>query len=380
MEMSQRAREGFEALQAGNPRAAFELLSEEATERPNDPAIRMGLAFACRDTGDHVGEVAELERVLEIQPRNFLALVMRGDAALKLGRKAEAASFFNAAITVAPPPDRRPAHIQAHLERAHRLGRELMAGYEAFLRKALGEEGFEVAPDGPGAASEALDILFGRRKIYAQEPEQFFWPGLPQRQFYDRSEFTWASALEAQTDAIAEEARAVMALEDGFQAYLHVQSGPKTRESHLQDNTDWSAAYLIKSGTVNEAVAKHCPHAMAALEDVPLCTVPGKNPSVLFSMLRPKTRIDPHHGMLNTRLICHLPLIVPGACVLRVGNQRHVWRRGELTVFDDSIEHEAENMSDEPRIVLLFDIWRPELNDRDRAFLARTFQLISSYP
>ena len=31
---------------------------------------------------------------------------------------------------------------------------------------------------------------------------------------------------------------------------------------------------------------------------------------VLFSVLKPGVRIPPHNGFLNSRLICHLPLIV----------------------------------------------------------------------
>ena len=49
--------------------------------------------------------------------------------------------------------------------------------------------------------------------------------------------------------------------------------------------------------------------------------------------------------MLNTRLICHLPLIVPNGCWLRVGNETREWEEGKLLIFDDSIEHEAKNPS-----------------------------------
>ena len=35
-------------------------------------------------------------------------------------------------------------------------------------------------------------------------------------------------------------------------------------------------------------------------------------------------------------------------------------------IFDDSIEHEAWNNSDELRVVLLFDVWNPQLTQQDR--------------
>ena len=68
--------------------------------------------------------------------------------------------------------------------------------------------------------------------------------------------------------------------------------------------------------------------------------------------------------MLNSRVICHLPLIVPKGCWLRVGNDTREWEEGKLLIFDDSIEHEARNPTGEFRIILLFDVWRPELQRR----------------
>ena len=79
----------------------------------------------------------------------------------------------------------------------------------------------------------------------------------------------------------------------------------------------------------------------------------------LFSVLEPGTHIPPHNGMLNTRLICHLPLIVPPGCRLRVGSETRTVEAGKTMIFDDSMEHEAWNDSGETRVVLLFEIWRP---------------------
>ena len=89
----------------------------------------------------------------------------------------------------------------------------------------------------------------------------------------------------------------------------------------------------------------------------------------LFSLLKPGAHIRPHHGLFNFRLICHLPLTVPPGCTLRVGNQERSWSEGELLIFDDSMEHEARNQSDRQRIILLFEIWRPEITEADREAL-----------
>jgi aspartyl/asparaginyl beta-hydroxylase (cupin superfamily) len=93
----------------------------------------------------------------------------------------------------------------------------------------------------------------------------------------------------------------------------------------------------------------------------------------MFSLLRPGARIAPHTGMFNTRLVCHLPLIVPPGCRFRVGNEVREWEEGKLLIFDDTIEHEAWNDGGEDRVVLIFDIWRPELSERERKEVAALF-------
>jgi len=83
-------------------------------------------------------------------------------------------------------------------------------------------------------------------------------------------------------------------------------------------------------------------------------------------LLRAGARINPHTGTTNTRLVCHLPLIVPPGCRFRVGNEVREWEEGKLLIFDDSIEHEAWNDGREDRTILIFDIWRPELSDQEK--------------
>jgi aspartyl/asparaginyl beta-hydroxylase (cupin superfamily) len=118
---------------------------------------------------------------------------------------------------------------------------------------------------------------------------------------------------------------------------------------------------------------------MAALEQAPIPIIAGRSPMAIFSLLKPGTHIRPHHGMLNTRLICHLPLIAPEGCALRVGAETRAWRAGEMLIFDDSFEHEAWNRGTETRIVLLFEVWRSELTADERAALTDIFEAIDTY-
>jgi aspartyl/asparaginyl beta-hydroxylase (cupin superfamily) len=99
----------------------------------------------------------------------------------------------------------------------------------------------------------------------------------------------------------------------------------------------------------------------------------------LWSLLKPGTHIQPHHGLLNTRLICHLPLIVADNCALRVGAETRAWAPGEMLIFDDSIEHEAWNRGNDTRVILLFEVWRPEIHAEERIALTRLFEAIDQF-
>jgi aspartyl/asparaginyl beta-hydroxylase (cupin superfamily) len=68
---------------------------------------------------------------------------------------------------------------------------------------------------------------------------------------------------------------------------------------------------------------------MEALERLDLPRITKRAPSILFSRLAGGARIPPHHGVMNARLICHLPLIVPPGCGFRVGGETRQWHEGK---------------------------------------------------
>jgi len=84
-------------------------------------------------------------------------------------------------------------------------------------------------------------------------------------------------------------------------------------------------------------------------------------------VLEPGSRIPPHVGISNARLIVHFPLIVPDNCGFRVGGETRHWEVGKALVFDDMTTHEAWNDSERIRVVLIADLWRPELSMAERA-------------
>ena len=101
-----------------------------------------------------------------------------------------------------------------------------------------------------------------------------------------------------------------------------------------------------------------------------MADIDGLCPNALFSALAPHTQIPPHHGETNARLVAHLPLIIPKGCSYRVGHERREWEVGKCLIFDDTLEHEARNDSDELRVVLIFDLWNPLLNDTEKKLVS----------
>ena len=97
-------------------------------------------------------------------------------------------------------------------------------------------------------------------------------------------------------------------------------------------------------------------------------------------MLAPGTHLLPHHGITNTRLVMHLPLIVPADCALNVIDAgEHHWREGELVMFDDTFAHEAWNRSPHTRVILLMDCWNPHLATEERQALRQIIEAISDF-
>jgi aspartyl/asparaginyl beta-hydroxylase (cupin superfamily) len=62
-----------------------------------------------------------------------------------------------------------------------------------------------------------------------------------------------------------------------------------------------------------------------------------------------------------------------------VGNEERPWVEGELLIFDDSIEHEAWNDSSHERVILLFEIWRPEISEDERELIRAMLTAVKAY-
>ncbi|MEO8383698.1 MAG: aspartyl/asparaginyl beta-hydroxylase domain-containing protein [Betaproteobacteria bacterium] len=370
---------GMEALRRGDAHAARVAFEEILAAGQADASIFLALAYACRNLKDADAAMHATDNVLGLEAQNLRALILKADLLDAAGDARGASAYYREVTKVAPPDSTLSAELREQVAHAKLMCEQYAVQFEKFLRDRLAESGLDESSSSQ-RFRQSLDILTGKKARYFQEPRYYFFPELPQIQFFDRNDFPWLDAVEEQTSAIRAELLEVLRNDAAFEPYVKGDSARPTRnKGGMLNNPDWSAFYLWKNGKeISENVAR-CPNTMKALAGVPLARMNNRSPSILFSLLRPGARIPPHNGFVNSRLICHLPLVVPRGCSFRVGNEVREWVEGKAWVFDDTIEHEAWNDSRETRVILLFEVWRPELTSEERDLVTAMFDAIDTH-
>jgi aspartyl/asparaginyl beta-hydroxylase (cupin superfamily)/Tfp pilus assembly protein PilF len=359
---------GVHALQRGDGAAAYELLTNARKLVPNDLLLLMTLSAACQRMGNRDTEREAIEAALTVDPYFLPALLAKGNWLERFGTRAAAAAMFANAQRVAPPQSNWPANLRPQLEHARDFAAAHAADYDEFLARELGEQWSRLPQPLAERWREAASILARKTQPYPAVVNQLCVPRLPAIPFFERAEFPFLAALEAKTDVIRRELESALAsAQDEFVPYIQYRAGqPVNQWQELNHSKRWSTLHLWRSGKPVQANLDRCPETAKALAALPLADIDGLCPNAMFSALAPKSHIPPHNGETNARVVAHLPLIVPDGCRYRVGFERRTWRVGETLIFDDTIEHEAHNDSDELRVVLIFDLWNPLLTPDER--------------
>ncbi len=361
-----------QAMQARKLPEARQLLEQAVLLDRDSASLWLNLAATRRAMAHYPAAAEAVEQALRLQPRLFAALLMKATLIEREGRSREAALAFGIALTQAPADAQLDPTTLSVVQR----GRSLHAAHIASLRAHLDHSLCADAPSASTTESQRLrqffDTTLGLKPRVQQNPSNYFYPGLPPIEFWPRESFAWLPAFEAATSAIQQELAALMGSSSGFTPYVEYADGmPLDQWAALNHSLDWSAFHFYHYGQQYPDNCARCPETMRALAMLPQPQVSGRMPAAMFSVLKPHTQIPPHTGVANVRLVVHLPLIVPPGCGFRVGNVRREWRVGEAFVFDDTIEHEAWNHSDETRVILIADIWHPQLSNTEREQIGR---------
>ena len=361
---------GLHAFRKGELQSARAAFQRVVDTDGGDPQHWVNLAMACQGLKDEQAEEQAIKGALTIDPNDLLGLILRANLLERQGKTHQAASAYGAVATVAPSLDRLNPDLRPSVSYALAFQQKYNRDYAQFMDQFLDPYFKNFADERLKRFRDCLDIMVGRKRRYNSLPMMHYYPGLPAIEFFERHDFPWLDSFEAATDTIRDEFLAVLDAEEGFTPYItYAADMPLNQWAELNNSPNWSAFHLLKMGKPVEANAAKCPQTMQLLAGAPQPDQPGRTPTAMFSLLKPRTRIPPHVGVSNLRLVTHLPLIVPAQCGFRVGNETREWVPGNAWVFDDTIEHEAWNESDKLRVVLIFDIWHPHLTPPERAMI-----------
>jgi aspartyl/asparaginyl beta-hydroxylase (cupin superfamily)/cytochrome c-type biogenesis protein CcmH/NrfG len=368
-------------LHAGNGEKAATLLQDAVERDPANPELWFNLACALRMINQLDEAIAALDRALELEPRMVRAQLEKGMILEQQDQPRAAAMSFRSALQMVPPSAKPPPELERLLRQARRAVDASNRALESYIEDGLEDIKMRFPESSFRRFEQCVDIILQKRTVSRQQPTFMYFPELPAIEFYDRQMFPWLDSIEAAADDIRGELLDV--LSDGeaaLEPYVVLPKGVAMEQwRELNRSRRWSVYSLWNEGTPFPNHIRRCPKTVKALRVWPRWDVPANGPTALFSVLNAKTRIPPHTGPVNTRLVVHLPLIVPPGCGFRVGGQQREWQPGKAFVFDDSINHEAWNDSDLPRAVMIFDTWSPFLNEAERELVRALTTYVGQY-
>jgi len=347
---------------------------------PNQEAMMLPFAIALEETGAYAEAKAVLQRALKLNENNFFTYAYLGSVLEKMGKPEEAAWAYsfgvdvNPALKVLPKQGGYPKPALERITRSNaylkEVGRKLHLGAVAKARAKF-----------PGGDFSRIERAVWRKlhdewvglTSAKQQPMVFYIPDLCRSPWYAREEFPWVAELEREYVPIRNEVLQNLRLDVDSRPYLLAGGLDAASWGTMIGSRDWSAVHFYDGMKRKEPVCQRFPYTAKVLEKLPLFRVEGSPVEALYSILKPKTKIPPHFGNSNARLTVHLPLVVPKGCVLKAGGEEQEVVAGRAMFFDDTFRHNAWNDSDEVRIVLIFEIWHPDLSEEERAAVEESY-------
>ena len=322
----------------GEHAAAIQRLRSAVQAQRDEPAIWVQLGSAQLAVGDFGAAVISFTRGLALAPRMFVARLQLGMAQEQLGQSHEALKAYFMAIESArvlgrwqddatTAPNLRTV-VKYAMNYVNNGRHRLFHGALDPLRERYGST--ELV-----RVERSLAIYFFEQPANIpdtrQKPTFLYFPDIASQPYYPRKHFPWLEALEAATDTVRDELRAVLSQERSLESFLG-EASPQAARGMLRSSSGldpaWDAYFFYRHGQRHDEHCARCPRTTTLLDTLPLVRIRDHAPETLFSVLSPGTHILPHTGVTNTRLVTHLPLIVPPDCALRVGGEEHVWQEG----------------------------------------------------
>jgi aspartate beta-hydroxylase len=368
---------GLAALRDGDIDGALALLKRAAAIDSSQAVTQLHLGRAHAAAFEFEAAIAAYAGALALEPKLHAARLHIAELHEKRGDTMRAVMTYARALNDAQAEGRwlnaatTPVGLQGAVNHAFNFVRERrLAGFAELMEPFARQYG--------GGALRRVEQtvrihLSMEQPVFPdprQKPSFLFFPGLPATPYLDKGLIPEIETLEAATPDIRAELLALLPSATGRERVFHTGELEQANLRGLEEPPSWNGYYFFRHGERRADNCAACPITAAALDALPLSRVPGHGPEVLYSVFSPGTHLLPHCGVTNTRVVGHLPLMIPEDCALRVGGEDHHWREGEVVVFDDTYDHEAWNRSDRTRVVMIFDLWNPFLTQAERAVLS----------
>ena len=215
------------------------------------------------------------------------------------------------------------------------------------------------------AKNELINLLIKRNvwKYYYQRPSNYL-PELTANPIWDTRKFNFVKKLEDNFSIIEKEINQIESDADKLKLISNVN------EDIYQGK--WKDLFFYNNGARNDVTCTAFPGIAKIIDSIP--ELQGVNPGcVCLSFIYPGTKVVPHFGISNNKLRLHLGIKNLDNSTLYVRDKSNnnkakilsqSWEKGKAFIFDDSFEHWVVNNNTglKPRIILLADIWHPELN------------------
>jgi aspartate beta-hydroxylase len=371
------------AVRDGAPAKAVALLERATRNDPASAASFHHLGRAHESLGDLSSALASFAQALRLEPGFYHSRLRYASLLERSGEVERGTMQYARALRDAQSrgqwtnPSSTPANLRPLVEHAVRTFKARRRGMLFAITEKLAQR---YGQRSMTRVEKCLRVYLGEQPANRPDPRQqpsfLYFPDLPASAYLDPSILRCIAPLEAETRAIREELLRVLSSELGRE---RVFAAEETERQNLRSTTgtpSWNGYYFYRHGARRDENCAVCPTTAAALDRLPLARVREHAPEALFSVFTAGTHLLPHRGVTNTRLVAHLPLIVPVDCALKVGGELHIWQEGKVVVFDDTYEHEAWNRSQETRVVLIFDLWNPHLAEAERAAITEVVAAI----
>ncbi|BAZ54098.1 putative aspartyl/asparaginyl beta-hydroxylase [Nostoc sp. NIES-4103] len=216
---------------------------------------------------------------------------------------------------------------------------------------------------------ESVNLIAKNTSNSNEKINKFVYPGITHKPWYESDDY---HALTMVTNTLKKQFNDI---ENEWLASLSSRKNiiPRYKPSEIFGETlkekdeNWKYYLIWRQGKFTDAALSLFPKTVNLVTKLKPFLYPFGE--VVFIIMEPGVVLPPHTDDINISLTCHLGIETPEDCGIKVGNETRKWARGEVFFFDNSFIHEAWNESQSNRVVMLLDLYHPELTKLERTLL-----------